>query len=1141
LYNPHGIFFEPSLVANPADCSDGNCNEWTTVGLTNCLNGRVTQFGIGQFSGLTDCTGCPSFWSINDPFAISHEIGHALGLEHTFLNFQHMGDDSENERILLSNVTACDCNCTLTGDMICDTYSDPFAVGVGGSDATFHNSLMFDEGEDEIISVFDPPYLDNCGQDYLNYSSSEETQIMTNVMSFHYLTPILNDGVVQDFNITTGQTDFIKILNQDKPWKVTSNSVPLMSGQSIDLPTVWNSDMAFSSDLIINDRLTIKNANIFFQKNVKITINPGGKLYLNNSHLDIYDGECIGSDDLWDGIKVQGSSSLTIISMENGSSISGIKEIAIEIDDAFTLLSMDNNCIIDATISNDVKTALDVDGGTIIWVSNFNGNQTNFVNGIVNIDANLGILNSSQTVFEYGSMLLKGINTSFNSQTELRIPVQVENGNGLHYFSMYNSTISRLMEIQSMSNMTIIRENNFVEDSRLILGNVTDFDIGMNEFLDNNTFERIIIDNDLMINQNNNIIARNELSSTNSGVSVLKVNNFLTLDCNDFTEVSNRDVRIFNGFIAMEQGNEQLASGNKFSSFTNFENNLQPAINYFYQNLPTQNPINSPQSIIRTEIPSNLLSKCDLPYPLPPLPLHCYDGEENNGETGVDCGGECRPCVTKDFNGLADIEPAGGSCNDGIMNNDETGVDCGGSLCPPCFTTNNPCNDGIQNNGESGIDCGGTCVPCSVINIVTCNNGQWDIGENSTDCGGICPDCDSDNNYNEMDISISNSSTEFVTWLGQNFGEDTFPPGDDIDVYEDLEELESLLDNGDSENLLDLIENSNSQNSTEIYNLLLSISPNVSDQVFHKLFEKSNVFTNDQIGELIKRNPASLYDPYVREVVFSSDSFGNDKIEDILSGHSNAKGSRVSITRRINLKKEFMHYLIREKILLESESLTPRWSKIRALLAKKQDANKKYQIYESFISEGNFVLASAYINGFDSDEESDPYFAQQLSSFQELNALMMNSIYAGNKVDNLSLDQITFLQNWAYGCFGYTTLKSRSILHNYGLVENYSTDCNNYDALNFREVSSENRDVNDYDFKLYPNPATNSLNLVVRNFSEDNSMNFEIYNLVGQRLTKGKVLEANNTISINSFPQGSYILKIVDQKNVIQAINFVKI
>ena len=73
----------------------------------------------------------------------------------------------------------------------------------------------------------------------------------------------------------------------------------------------------------------------------------------------------------------------------------------------------------------------------------------------------------------------------------------------------------------------------------------------------------------------------------------------------------------------------------------------------------------------------------------------CSDGIQNQGETGVDCGGPCAPC------------PDPETCTDGIQNQGEEGIDCGGP-CDACPT----CNDGIQNGGETGVDCGGPCAPC---------------------------------------------------------------------------------------------------------------------------------------------------------------------------------------------------------------------------------------------------------------------------------------------------------------------------------------------------------------------------------------------------------------------------------------------
>ncbi len=136
------------------------------------------------------------------------------------------------------------------------------------------------------------------------------------------------------------------------------------------------------------------------------------------------------------------------------------------------------------------------------------------------------------------------------------------------------------------------------------------------------------------------------------------------------------------------------------------------------------------------------------------IPENCFDGELNNGEWDVDCGGpNCDPCPPSCINGLWDEDfgeidvDCGGpncdpcpTCNDGILNQDELGVDCGGETCEPCANLATDCTNGIWDAEEEGVDCGGPeCPPCPEE---TCEDGILNNGEEGIDCGGPnCPTC----------------------------------------------------------------------------------------------------------------------------------------------------------------------------------------------------------------------------------------------------------------------------------------------------------------------------------------------------------------------------------------------------------------
>lgn len=146
---------------------------------------------------------------------------------------------------------------------------------------------------------------------------------------------------------------------------------------------------------------------------------------------------------------------------------------------------------------------------------------------------------------------------------------------------------------------------------------------------------------------------------------------------------------------------------------------------------------------------------------------HCINGtfDPLQGETWVDCGGECGACPTC-ANGQLDpgevgidcgptCQPCANLCNNNLLDGTEEQVDCGLPYCDACPT----CVDEIINGGEFGIDCGGpNCDPCPTDG--SCTNGIIDGDEYWVDCGGsTCYDC----------VTILNwkvGTSDFVTPIG---------------------------------------------------------------------------------------------------------------------------------------------------------------------------------------------------------------------------------------------------------------------------------------------------------------------------------------------------------------------------------------
>ncbi|MEO9892590.1 hypothetical protein [Aurantibacter sp.] len=78
------------------------------------------------------------------------------------------------------------------------------------------------------------------------------------------------------------------------------------------------------------------------------------------------------------------------------------------------------------------------------------------------------------------------------------------------------------------------------------------------------------------------------------------------------------------------------------------------------------------------------------------------------------------------------IIDAQATCNDGIQNQGETGVDCGGPNCQACVSDVDPtatCSDGIQNQDETGVDEGGVCSEIITVSGEIATDTTWEASK----------------------------------------------------------------------------------------------------------------------------------------------------------------------------------------------------------------------------------------------------------------------------------------------------------------------------------------------------------------------------------------------------------------------------
>ncbi len=197
------------------------------------------------------------------------------------------------------------------------------------------------------------------------------------------------------------------------------------------------------------------------------------------------------------------------------------------------------------------------------------------------------------------------------------------------------------------------------------------------------------------------------------------------------------------------------------------------------------------------------------------IPEECKDGEQNQNESDVDCGGTCEGCPEgAKCSGNADCATnycADGicvvaSCEDAATNGLESDIDCGGQACAKCAngrtcivstdcesdycdmienicTDAPPCADKTLSPGETDIDCGGTCAKCgegkNCMEQTDCAEGLSCDPITKTCISGPIGDSDEDGITDEIDKCLGTPPGEEVDAEGCGLSQ-KYSLGDEI-------------------------------------------------------------------------------------------------------------------------------------------------------------------------------------------------------------------------------------------------------------------------------------------------------------------------------------------------------------------------
>ncbi len=295
-YNQFNIYFDYCLLdVNCSDCfSDLGALtiHYTSTSFDDGINLYLFPYQIGPGPGAAEDVGSNNCYASHHYTSPAHEIGHCLGLFHTFEDMVCPATSTtENAPTLVSSVLVPGANCASAGDLICDTPADPRGSecpnNFGGDNCTFVNPS-------NVLDYLSNPYID------------PNNFLPRNIMSY-------NHSCRNTF--TYGQNVRIRdMLASDLDFVVS----PFSPQREVAGTEVWTTPKHFNHDLLITGDLTI-STQVYFAPGFGIILE--GELEIDGAVLDLSPNEYTCStgsinSEFWKGIDIKRNSVLRMYDSE---------------------------------------------------------------------------------------------------------------------------------------------------------------------------------------------------------------------------------------------------------------------------------------------------------------------------------------------------------------------------------------------------------------------------------------------------------------------------------------------------------------------------------------------------------------------------------------------------------------------------------------------------------------------------------------------------------------------------------------------------------------------------------------------------------------------------------------------------------